>query len=153
MIREVVIAAALTAGTAAGIGVAAIGGAAPSAAEPGGHYDTDVPGMNDQASLGAPCHSWERFIFGRGPGGETLACHWIPNQGPPWDPPTTGFWVASPPIRGVQEVGAPCPDPARSQVSAQSPDGLPMLCTERGWQPGWFTGGAGPYAPPGFHQP
>ncbi|ORX00582.1 hypothetical protein [Mycolicibacillus trivialis] len=132
--------------------------AVPGPADPSAHadpqrYDTDVPGIVYDASAGTPCHSWEKFIFGRGRDGQTLACHWIPNQGPPWDPPTTGFWVNSPPLRGVQDVGAPCPDPKRSQVAAQSPDGLPMLCTERGWQPGWFTGGAGPYAPPGFFQP
>lgn len=145
MIREACIAAVLTA-AAAGLGPVA-------GADPARHYDTDVPGMAYGVTAGAPCYSWEKFIFGRGPDGQTLACHWIPNQGPPWAPPTTGFWVISPALRGVQEVGAPCPDPKRSQVAAQSPAGLPMLCTERGWQEGWFTGGAGPYAQPGFFQP
>ena len=50
------------------LGTVAITGAtismAPSAAA---GYDGDVPGMNYQASLGAPCDNYERFIFGRGP--------------------------------------------------------------------------------------
>jgi hypothetical protein len=33
-------------------------------------YDGDVPGMNYQASLGAPCDNYEHFIFGRGPSGQ-----------------------------------------------------------------------------------
>ncbi|MGA3253375.1 MAG: hypothetical protein ABSD32_04390, partial [Mycobacterium sp.] len=53
------------------LGTVAIAGAtismAPSAAA---GYDGDVPGMNYQASLGAPCDNYERFIFGRGPSGQ-----------------------------------------------------------------------------------
>lgn len=127
MIRELLTAVA-TAGAAVGL--------APCAFADNGHYDTDVPGMNYDASLGAPCFSWERFIFGRGPGGAAEACHFPPpNQFPPAE---NGYWVSSYPLYGVQQVGAPCPGP---QSAAQSPDGLPMLCLgERGWQPGWFTG-------------
>ncbi|AMC69380.1 hypothetical protein RN10_2834 [Mycobacterium tuberculosis] len=58
MIRELVTTAAITG--------AAIGGAPVAGADPQ-RYDGDVPGMNYDASLGAPCSSWERFIFGRGP--------------------------------------------------------------------------------------
>jgi hypothetical protein len=135
MIRELVISAAITA--------AAIATAPGAAADSGdnlyfdkpGHYAGDVPNMSYDASLGAPCDSWERFIFGRGPGGQAEACHWIPNQGPPVN---TGFWTISYPLYGVQDVGKPCPGP---QSAAQSPDGLPMLCLgNQGWQPGWFTG-------------
>ena len=64
MIRELFIAAAIT-GTAVGM--------APVAAADPGHYDGDVPGMNYDASLGAPCDNYERFIFGRGPGGQAEA--------------------------------------------------------------------------------
>ncbi|MBV8930353.1 MAG: hypothetical protein JO152_14620 [Mycobacteriaceae bacterium] len=100
-----------------------------------GHYESDVPNMSYDASLGAPCDSWERFVFGRGPGGQAEACHWIPNQ---WPPVTTGFWTISYQLYGVQNIGAPCPGP---QSAAQSPDGLPMLCLgDQGWQPGWYTG-------------
>ncbi|MBN2873366.1 MAG: hypothetical protein JXJ30_10710, partial [Halothiobacillaceae bacterium] len=52
--------------------VAVAGGAvglAPCAAADE-HYDGDVPGMSYDASLGAPCDNYERFIFGRGPSGQ-----------------------------------------------------------------------------------
>ena len=100
--------------------------------------------MNFQASLGAPCDNYERFIFGRGPSGQAEACHFPPpNQFPA---ATTGYWVISYPLYGVQQNGAPCPGP---QSAAQTPDGLPMLCLgAQGWQPGWFTG-AGFFPPSG----
>lgn len=133
MIRELCTAAAVTA--------AAIGLAPAAAADDNfypdnpGRYSTDVPGMSYEAKLQAPCFSWDRNVYGRGRGGQTLACRYIPNQ---WPPVYTGFWVASYPLRGVQEVGAPCDNP---QTAAQSPDGRPMLCLgERGWQPGVYTG-------------
>ena len=98
-------------------------------------YAGDVPGINYQAFLSAPCYQWERFVFGRGPGGEALACHWIPNQGYlGWDspPPGTGFWVISPRLYGVQTPGSPCPG---SQSAAQSPDGLPTCRAARNGKP------------------
>ena len=136
MIREAVIGAALV--------CAAIGSAQVAAAGPNdenlyfdkpGRYDSDVPFMNYDAHLAAPCDSWEINTFGRGPGGQPLQCHWIPNQ---WPPVTTGFWVISPEIFGVQEIGSPCPS---DQAAAQAPDGRPLLCLgAQGWQPGFFTG-------------
>jgi hypothetical protein len=123
LIRELLIATAI---------VGASIGAAPAAAgdEPSGRYPTDVPGMDYDASLTGPCSSWERYIFGRGPGGEALACHYIPNQ---WPPVYWGFWVISYPLYGVQEIGAPCENPRGA--AAQSPDGLPLVC--KGSQGGW----------------
>jgi hypothetical protein len=121
MIRELSIAAAIAG--------AAISTAAAAAAD-SRHYDTDVPGINYDAALSAPCDSWERYIFGRGPGGEALACHYIPNQ---WPPVYWGFWVISYPLYGVQQIGAPCPNPRGA--AAQSPDGLALVCTDsHGWQ-------------------
>jgi hypothetical protein len=118
--------------------IAAVVSAPAASATPGddpGRYPTDVPGMSYDAALGAPCYSWERNVFGRGRGGEALQCRWIPNQ---WPPTETGFWVASYPLKGVQEIGAACPGP---QAAAQSPDGRPMLCLgAQGWQPGVLTG-------------
>ena len=136
MFRELVIATAATAGALV---------LAPSAVADAGPYNGDVPGINYEAALAAPCFQWDRFIFGRGPGGEVLACHWIPNQGYlGWDSPSpayTGFWVISPKLYGVQAVGAPCPG---SQAAAQSPDGLPMVCMgAQGWQTGVFRAGDG----------
>ena len=61
MIRELLAAAAITGAT---IGVA------PCAVADNGRWPGDVPGMNYDASLGAPCDNYERFIFGRGPSGQ-----------------------------------------------------------------------------------
>lgn len=138
MLRELVIAAAVAGSTLAVAPAALADGNQPT-------YNGDVPGIIYGAALSAPCFQWDRFIFGRGPGGEALACHWIPNQGySGWDspsPPFTGFWVISPKLYGVQNVGAPCPG---SQAAAQSPDGLPMVCMgAQGWQTGVFRSGDG----------
>ncbi|MGH3847135.1 MAG: hypothetical protein ACRDS0_37800 [Pseudonocardiaceae bacterium] len=132
--------AALTAGAAIGV--------APAA----GAYPGDVPGMVENATQGYACDNWERFTFGHGPNGQALTCHFIPNQYPDplrgTDPGSGGYWMISYPLYGVQEIGSPCPNP---QSAAQAPDGLPLLCVgAQGWQPGIFTGGAGPYAPPGI---
>lgn len=134
MIRELVVAAAVGAAAVAAAPLAGADNDNIYFDEPG-RYPTDVPGMNYEAKLTAPCHSWERHVFGRGPGGEPLQCKWIPNQ---WPPVYTGFWQTSYPLHGVQDIGAPCPGP---QAAAQSPDGRPMLCVgAQGWQPGVFTG-------------
>jgi len=78
------------------------------------------------------------------PSGQAEACHFPPpNQFPP---ATTGYWVISYPLYGVQQAGAKCPGP---QAAAQSQAGLPMLCLgDQGWQEGWFTG-AGFFPPSG----
>lgn len=139
MIR-VLVAAAIVSSAAGTVGALAIGSAPHADAYPG-----DVPGMVDGQRQGDACFSWERFIYGHGPNGQALACHFIPNQ---WPPKDTGFWQISYPLYGVQNIGSPCPNP---QSAAQSPDGLPLLCLgARGWQPGIYTGGAGPYSPPGI---
>lgn len=133
MIRELVIAVAV-----AGAAIALVPSAAadpPDYPDNPGRYPTDVPGMNYDAHLAGPCDNYQLFTYGRGPGGETLVCHWIPNQ---WPPVYTGFWVASYPLDGVQEIGAPCPT---WKAAAQSPDGRPMVCLgAKGWQPGTLTG-------------
>jgi hypothetical protein len=124
------------------VGLGAVGLAPGAAADPSndyndnpGRYPTDVPGMNYDAHLQGPCTSWQRNVFGRGPGGEALQCKWIPNQ---WPPIYTGFWQTSYPLYGVQDIGSPCPSP---QSAAQAPDGRPMLCLGgQGWQPGILTG-------------
>ena len=132
MIRELSVAAAIA---GAALAMAPAAAADPAYPDNPGRYATDVPGMSYDAHSGAPCYSWDRNVFGRGPGGEALQCRWIPNQWPPVD---TGFWVVSYPLYGVQDIGAPCPGP---QSAAQSPDGRPMLCLgARGWQPGALTG-------------
>jgi hypothetical protein len=136
MFRELAIAAAV---------VGSALGAAPCAGADGTQhaYPGDVPGMSYDAYLSAPCYRWDRFIFGRGVGGEALACHYLVGLsyiGMDRPPEGTGFWVISPKLYGVQQVGAACPGP---QSAAQSPDGLPMLCLgDKGWQPGFLRNGA-----------
>jgi hypothetical protein len=123
MIRQLLAAAAVA---------AAAMGAAPTAAadDPSGRYAGDVPGMNYDAALQAPCDNTDRFIFGRGRGGEAMQCHWIPNQ---WPPVTTGFWQISYPLYGVHNIGEPCDNPRGA--AAQSPDGIALVCTAQfGWQ-------------------
>lgn len=138
MIRQFVIAA-----LAAGAALAA----APAAGADPQQYPGDVPGMAENVRVGDACFSWERFIYGHGPNGQAEACHFIANQ---WPPKDTGFWQFSYPLHGVQDIGSPCPGP---QSAAQSPDGLPLLCLgAQGWQPGIYTGGIGPYFPPGIAQ-
>ena len=83
MIREAVIAGALA---CAAIGSAQVAGAEPNDNlyfDKPGRYDSDVPFMNYEARMSAPCDNFEINTFGRGPGGEPLQCHWIPNQWPP----------------------------------------------------------------------
>jgi hypothetical protein len=122
--------------TAAGAVVAALFSGGVAAADDTQQWEyADVPNMAYDAQLSYKCHSWERFIFGRGEGGQTYACHYIPNQWPPVD---SGFWVWSPPLYGVQEIGAPCP--TNRGAAAQSPDGLPLQCAgERGWQQHFYA--------------
>jgi hypothetical protein len=135
MFREIAI---VTAGAAAGVAVALapVASAGPNDyADAPGHYATDVPGMSYDAHLSGPCDNYQLFTFGRGPGGETLACHWIPNQ---WPPIYTGFWQASYPLAGPHDIGSPCPGP---KFASQAPDGRPMACLgAQGWQPGTLTG-------------
>ena len=136
MFREIAI--------AAGVAAAALAAAPLATADEshGSNWAGDVPGINYEAYLSAPCYQGDRFIFGRGPGGEPLACHWIPGQSPigmDRPPEGVGFWVISPKLYGVQVPGTPCPG---SQAAAQSPDGLPMLCLgAQGWQPGYLQAG------------
>jgi hypothetical protein len=142
MIRELVV-AALTAG-------AAISTVPAASADPP-HYDTDVPNMAEGVISDEACFSTERYIYGHGPNGQAMACHFIPNQFPEpsrGTPTPGGYWMISYPLYGVKDIGSPCPNP---QSAAQSPDGLPLLCLgARGWQPGIYIGGAGPRGDPGF---
>ncbi len=134
MIRELL--------TVSALGAAAVWAATTASAEPGpsypddpGRYASDVPGMVYDVQLTGPCTNMERFTFGRGRGGQPLQCRWVPNQ---WPPVYTGFWQATYELHGVQDIGAPCPQP---QAAAQAPDGRQLLCLgPQGWQPGIFNG-------------
>jgi len=135
MFREIaIVIAGAAAGAAAALAPVASAGPNDYPDTPG-RYATDVPGMNYDAHLSGPCDNYQLFTFGRGPGGETLACHWIPNQ---WPPIYTGFWVSSYPLAGPHDIGSPCPGP---KSASQAPDGRPMACLgAQGWQPGTLTG-------------
>ncbi len=89
--------------------------------------ETDVPGMTYDVVVGAPCSNFHRYIFGRTASGQAAAC--VSSYG------SSGNWVLSSPLRGVQEIGAPCPP--GQDAAAQSPDGLGLMCVlNQGWQPG-----------------
>src|ERR1700736_6986235 len=92
MIRELFATAAIAGAAIAMAPVAVADGGDNMYFDQPGHYSTDVPGMNYDAHLNAPCDNMDFFTFGRGPGGEALQCRRIGNQ---WSTPNTGFWVAS----------------------------------------------------------
>lgn len=134
MIRELTVAAA-TAAVAVALVPSAMADPGPMYPDNPGHYATDVPGMRYDASLGAPCDNFDLFTFGRGPGGQSEACHYIAKQ-------NAGYWVISYPLVGEQEIGAPCPG---QKSAAQSPDGRPLVCLpDQGWQAGTLTAFPGP---------
>jgi hypothetical protein len=86
----------------------------------------DIPGIDDNAVLGAPCTNSDRYIYGRSPSGEPLACVAFDGD---------GQWVRSMPLVGVRSIGSPCTQ--ESNGVAQSRDGLGMVCAaDQGWQPG-----------------
>ena len=68
-------------------------------------------GIDNCSVLGAPCANSGRYIFGRSPGGEPLACVAFDGD---------GQWVRSMPLVGVRVIGSQCVD--ESSGVAQSPD-------------------------------
>ncbi|MCV7400936.1 hypothetical protein H7K24_12310 [Mycobacterium fragae] len=89
--------------------------------------ETDVPGMTYGVEVGAPCSNFHRYIFGRTASGQAVAC--VSSDG------SSGNWVLSSPLSGVQQIGTPCPP--GQDAAAQSPDGVGLMCViNQGWQPG-----------------
>lgn len=85
-----------------------------------------LPGYVRGATPGGDCYNYPRYIFGEGPGGQTLACV---SQG------VVGKWVRSVGVIGVRQIGAGCAE--SDGVAAQSPDGRPLVCSSTsGWVPG-----------------
>jgi len=76
-----------------------------------------VPGVVHNASLGAPCISGDRYVYGVD-ANNTYICS------------LKGQWVPSKPLIGVRPLAGPCDG---SPVAAQSPDGIPMACNGTGW--------------------
>lgn len=98
--------------------------ATPATAQP----DGTVPGMDYTAVSGQPCGNRATHVFGLGPNGEVLACHWFQtNQDYLWDGPLSG------PLMGVKNIGAPCTTAGASIAYAQSPDGYPLSCSWGEW--------------------
>ena len=100
-----------------GLAVAPVAAAEPAAGQ------QDVPNMQFNAVLGSPCDNTDRYIFGRTPDGQALAC--VAFDG-------SGTWVLSSPLHGVQQIGDPC----SGDGAAQTPDGRALICEYgQGWQP------------------
>jgi hypothetical protein len=86
-----------------------------------------VPNVTHDVRPGSPCVARDRYIYGLTRLGETFVCtlanQWVADQ-----------WVQSLPLVGVRDVGAPC---FGSQATAQSPDGIPLICRRQGWIEGF----------------
>lgn len=102
------------------------GGADQSAApQPAQVASPTVPGLVQGSVLRQTCSNYSRYIFGVGRDGTPMACV---SDGVS----STGTWVRSQPVAGVQVIGASC----NPSFAAQSPDGRPLVCGDRGWTPG-----------------
>ena len=124
MIRELTVAVAI-AGAAIAMAPSATADPGPMYPDDPGRYTdaTDVPGMNYEASLGAPCDNYQLFTYGRSRGGSTLVCHYIPNQ---WPPVYTGFLGVVLPDPGRQGDRVTVPESEGGGAGAGRPtDGLP----------------------------
>ncbi len=77
-----------------------------------------VPGVPHDAAQGAPCNYATRFAFGLSQSGATFICS------------SRNQWVSAKPLIGVRPLSGPC---TGNDTMAQSPDGLPMSCTNGGW--------------------
>ena len=99
MIRELLVAAAITGG-AVGLAPAALADSRAVGRRRAGDQLLRVAGRAGD--------NYDRFIFGRGPGGQAEACHFIINQFPAAQ---TGYGVMTYPLYGVQQVGAKCDNP------------------------------------------
>jgi hypothetical protein len=76
-----------------------------------------VPRVGQGALLGQPCSNGDRYIFSTSDSGELLAC--VGSGGPP-------HWVRSVPLAGVRDKNSHCTPGVDG--TAQSPEGVPLLC-------------------------
>jgi hypothetical protein len=79
-----------------------------------------------QGFVGGSCGEWQHFIFGWDVNGQPMAC--VTFDG--W----SGTWIPAAPLYGLQFIGTPCP--VMGGGAAQSLDGIGLVCTPYGWQPG-----------------
>ncbi|MEW5810397.1 MAG: hypothetical protein AB1925_13175 [Actinomycetota bacterium] len=80
--------------------------------------------LTQGVSQGATCPAFRLYVFGLDAQGNTFVCYATYRN------PRTSTWVPVPPLVGVRDNGALCAGPG----SAQSPDGLPMVCRDSIWQ-------------------
>jgi hypothetical protein len=76
-----------------------------------------VPNVTQGAVPNGPCTPRSRYDFGVDAVGNTFVCL------------SVGSWAATPPLVGVRPLGGRC----SGQLSAQSPDGIAMLCMNGAW--------------------
>ena len=93
-----------------------------------------VPGVVDGARLGQRCFNITAYVFGRSREGASMLCLHL--GGGSTD---EGVWVASEPVVGVREDGATCS--TTTEAAAQSPDGKPLVCSDRRWTVSALGGG------------
>jgi hypothetical protein len=79
-----------------------------------------VPNVAQNAVPNGPCVPKSRYDFGVDSGGKPYVCL------------SMGSWAAAPPLVGVRTLGGRC----SGQLSAQSPDGIAMLCMNGAWTHG-----------------
>ncbi len=79
-----------------------------------------TPNVTYNAVPSGPCVPKSRYDFGVDSVGNAFVCLSI------------GSWTAAPPLVGVRATGSRC----SGQLSAQSPDGIAMLCMNGAWTMG-----------------
>ncbi len=99
-----------------------IGGTTGVCPTPQTGVSNDVEGLQQGAVIGQPCSSFERYIFGELANGDTAACARQADG--------TGVWVNSIPVIGTRPLGTSCV--AGFSTAAQSPEGIPMICSDGG---------------------
>ncbi|WP_157531240.1 hypothetical protein [Mycobacterium sp. IS-1496] len=85
-----------------------------------------VQGLVQGATLGRSCANFDRFRFGKTVSGDTVICN------PQGD--GTGLWVRAIPVIGTRLIGSSCQG-ITFALAAQSPDGIPLVCSSGAWVP------------------
>jgi hypothetical protein len=86
-----------------------------------------VPNIARDVEPGWGCVGRDRYIFGVDSMGRTFVCTLA-------DERVANKWVQAEALVGVRNVAASCYGP---QGSAQSPDGIPLICSQQGWTEGF----------------
>jgi hypothetical protein len=89
-----------------------------------------VPNIAHDVEPGWGCAGRDRYIFGIDSMGRTFVCTLA-------DERVANKWVRAEPLVGVRDVGASCYS-AQGSGSAQSLDGIPLICGPQGWTEGFL---------------